>query len=121
MNLKIKYYDINNNLVYKYKVLIYNSQNELIYINNTDNGYIYFSSKDYDLYKIIFISHNAYTPKKFNTYFYFHKLIDNTLPIHINNFKISNSPIIKIVLTDIYYSKLKIERGKIILWQKNMI
>lgn len=120
MNLKIKYYDFNNNLIYKYKIYIYNLQNKLIYKNTTNNGYILCTLDNYGLYKIVIISNNVYSPKYFCTYFYFHKLIDNTLPIHINNFKNNSLPLIKIKLTDVYYKDLKIERGKIVLWQKSM-
>lgn len=105
--------------IYKYNIKIYDLDNRLIYCENTDEmGIVYFEPKNYGLYKIVITNNDNMYPRKiysniliFNNYHTFLFIFYKNL---INKF---NS--VTIILTDKNYKNLPIEKGEILLWQKN--
>lgn len=116
--LKIIYFDYNNIIIKNYDIFIYYNKN-LVFRGKTEDGYIHFSPPCYGAYNICIKTDNSYIPHIFYTCFYYHKNTDKILPIFLNNFRNNNSPLITISLIDINYN-MPIERGNVILWQKNI-
>lgn len=116
--LKIIYYDYNDTIIRNYNILICYNKN-LVFKDKTEDGYMHFYPPHYGVYNICVKTNNSYIPHKFYTCFYYHKNTDKILPIFLNNFKAKNSPLIRISLIDINYN-MPIERGNVILWQKNI-
>ena len=108
--IKLKFYGLGYYNVNQALVSIYDINNNLIYEDTTYNNELYFCINEYMLYKIVAKSNY----ETLNTYFYV-----NDMDEYIFNFNnsIYRRPI-TFLLTDYYYSNLKIERGEIILWQK---
>lgn len=109
---------LNSLLTYKFKVILYNKDNNIIFNNFTKNNSIYIKVKTNEIYKIIIIPPINHIPNIIKTNY----LITNKSKNKINfYFKINhnNNPII-INLIDKYYENLKIKRGEIILWQNNI-
>lgn len=117
--LEIKCFTIDSINIYKYRIIIYNSNQELVLDDFTTNGSLFFNIPYYDLYKIIVI------PQSNLKYNYF---CQNVL-IHKNFCKILLLPFCKnsiskktvtLILTDKNYKGLPIKKGEITLWQNHI-
>lgn len=117
---------MNINLIFKYqknltnqifKVMIYDSNNNLILDSYTNNQGLINCTLNKEIYKVnIFANHLSFSCQK-------------SLTININQHTPKNMIFIfdiiprthqiKIRFTDFYYPQLPIEKGKINLWQKN--
>ena len=108
--VKLKFYGLGYNNINQALVYIYDINNNLIYEKETFNSELYVCLNENTVYKIVAKSNNEIL----NTYFYV-----NNNDIYVFSFKSSiYGRTITFLLTDYYYSNLKIERGEIILWQK---
>lgn len=109
---------LNSIYSYKFKIIIYNKDNNIIFNNYTKNNSIYFKLKTNEIYKIIIIPPTNHIPNIIKTNY----LITNKSKNKINfYFKLKNkNNLITINLIDKYYKSLKLKRGEIILWQNNI-
>ena len=87
---------------------IYDCNNKLIYKGITYNNEIELCLEECDVYKIVAISNSI----KLVTSFFV-----NNNSRYIFNLNINNNPI-TFILTDLNYKNLPIERGELLLWQK---
>ena len=94
-----------NNKTY---ISIYDCNNNLIFEGVTCNNQIDLCLEECNAYRIVVISNNI----KLVTSFF----VNNNSRYKFN-LNISNNPI-TFILTDFYYKNLPIERGELLLWQK---
>lgn len=115
--VKIKLCDFLN--ICDYKVLIYDENNHLlksIRINN--DNYIPLEITYYGIYKIVIISKHLYLKKRCFVLYLDRKTPDTLLiPYQVRQKKTRK---IEFNLTDEIYKDLPIQKGEIILWEKNM-
>ena len=108
--IRLKFYGLGYSNINQALVYIYDMNNNLICENMTYNNELEICIKECSMYKLIAKSNYEIL----NTYFYVNENNE-----YFFNFESSiYARPITFLLTDYYYSNLKIERGEITLWQR---
>ena len=95
-------------------IKIYDNNNNLIISKYSYNGYIKVCLKVNNIYRVYVSSYN----EVINKYFYVNNYnINYVFAFNRSIFTQSNN-LITFLLTDYYYNNLPIEKGNLILWQK---
>lgn len=113
---------VNNEInVYKFHVMIYSKNNKLILNQFTNKvGEIEFKAPYSGIYKIIIIPEKNFIPNKICTTFFVNKKCCSTLLVTFQKLSINNYHLVTFKITDKHYKGLKVEKGDLIVWQKNI-
>ena len=119
--IKIKCSVSNDINIYRFHIMIYNSNHKLIFDKFTNKfGEVIFKAPYFGIYKIVITSEKYFVSNKICTNFLVNNRGCNILLFTFQKQNFNNYRLVTFKLTDKHYKDLKVQKGDSILWQKNI-